>query len=265
MASIQPLSSEQNPLLKDVRRANLRGTLTENGFCLAETFHLLEEALRSQCEIGGVIASKPVAKKVEDKLRDRPDLKLYTVPDELFDHLTSTETNQGVLTLVKPPEWTEADLFTEPALVVLLDGVQDPGNVGTILRAAESFGATGALLLKGTANVYQPKAVRATAGSLFRLPLYAGLAADEALAMLTRHNVPLLAAMPRGGLSIWEQDWRSACAIVIGSEGQGVSHALEAAAHPVQIPTKGVESLNAALAAGVLLYEAHRQRVGGGR
>ena len=265
MASIQPLSSEQNPLLKDVRRANLRGTLTENGFCLAETFHLLEEALRSKCEIGGVIASKPVAKKVEDKLRGRHDLKLYTVPDELFDHLTSTETNQGVLTLVKPPEWTEADLFTEPALIVVLDGLQDPGNVGTILRAAEAFSATGALLLKGTASAYQPKTVRASAGSLFRLPLLSGVQADEALAMLTRNNIPMLAAMPGGGTAVWQQDWRTGCAIVVGSEGQGVSRALESAARPVSIPTQGVESLNAALSAGILLYEAHRQRAGGGR
>src|SRR5579883_1881051 len=100
MASIRPLTSEQNPLIKDVRRANLRGSLTEHGYCLAETFHLLDEALRSEVEIGAVIAANPVAREVEERLRNYPDLTLATVSDSLFDHLTTTETNQGVLTLV---------------------------------------------------------------------------------------------------------------------------------------------------------------------
>jgi TrmH family RNA methyltransferase len=143
------------------------------------------------------------------------------------------------------------------ALLVILDGVQDPGNAGAIVRAAEAFGATGAVFLKGTVNPYNPKCVRGSAGSVFRVPLIASIEADEIL----QHTViAWYAAMPHAPKLASDADLVAPCGIIIGSEGHGVSPLLAGRAIGLRILTSGVESLNAAVAAGILLYEARRQR-----
>jgi TrmH family RNA methyltransferase len=144
----------------------------------------------------------------------------------------------------------------------VLDRLQDPGNAGAIARAAEAFGATGLMFVKGTVSPYHPKALRASAGSLFRVPFVSGLAAPLARASLQQHRVDTYAAMPfTGSQHILEDvDLTRRCAIVIGSEGAGVSKELHGICEDIAIPTVNVESLNAAAAAAVLLYEARRQR-----
>jgi TrmH family RNA methyltransferase len=236
--------SDKNPLVKQIRRAVARGTLTEDGYAVAEGFHLLKEALAAKREIGAVIVSEAA--------RETPRLaQTRVVSEKTFRDLSSTETPHGVIALVRPPAWTLDHILSGCALVVVLDGVQDPGNAGAILRSAEAFGATGAVFLKGTVNPYNPKCMRGSAGSVFRLPIV--LDAD-----LT--GLRLYAAMPRAQQTIEEADFRGPCGIVIGSEGHGVSPALETRVTGVRIPTSGVESLNAAVAAGIMLYEARRQR-----
>jgi TrmH family RNA methyltransferase len=136
---------------------------------------------------------------------------------------------------------------------VILDGVQDPGNAGAILRAAEAFGATGTIFLKGSVNPYNPKCLRGSAGSIFRVPL---LTAAE----VPSEFGPLYAADPRARKLLADADLATPCGIIIGSEGRGVSAALAARATGLRIPTQNVESLNAAVAAGIFLYEARRQR-----
>jgi len=244
---MQTLTSAHNPLLKDIRKAVHQGGLTQDGCAVAEGFHLLEEARRSPCRIQAVIAAESVASSVS------PD---YVVPDVLFASLASTETTQGVLALVKPKAWTAADIFQSPALVLVLDGIQDPGNAGTLLRAAEAFRATGVVFLKGTVNPFNPKCLRASAGSVFRVPLLTG----ETSEILEQQKIELYALAAHAGLPITHADFRKDCALIVGSEGQGVRPDLLAGAQPVQIPSSGVESLNAALAAGIALYEARRQR-----
>jgi len=155
-------------------------------------------------------------------------------------------------------------LFGRQALVVVLDGLQDPGNAGTIVRAGEAFGATGVLFLKGSVNPHNPKTLRASVGSLFRVPYLAAVDGAVARAALQGRSVPLYAAVParRGGgtRSVTETDLAAPCGLAIGSEAHGVSGELRGCAVDVSIPTVGVESLNAAVAAGILLYEARRQR-----
>jgi TrmH family RNA methyltransferase len=242
--------SDQNPLLKQIRRAVSRGALTEDGYAVAEGAHLLAEARHAGCEILAVIARESAAAEF-------PEARV--VSDKTFRELASTETPQGVMALVRPPAWAVEQMMTGQALVVVLDGVQDPGNAGAILRAAEAFGATGAVFLKGTVNPYNPKCLRGSAGSAFRLPL---VAAVEPEAFLAAAPACLYAAMPRAQKLVSEVDLSAPCAIVIGSEARGVSAELAARAMGVRIPTSGVESLNAAVAAGILLYEARRQRGG---
>ena len=240
--------SDKNPLLKQIRRAVSKGTLTEDGYAVAEGAHLLEEALAARCEVGAVIVA-------ESARLHYPDARV--VSDKTFRELASTETPQGVIALVRPVVATLEQMTRGAALVVVLDGVQDPGNAGAIVRAAEAFGATGVVFLKGTVNPYNPKCLRGSAGSAFRVPLVAAVEADE---ILGHSNFAWYAAMPRAAKLVSDADLSRACGIIIGSEGRGVSPALAERATSLRIPTAGVESLNAAVAAGILLYEARRQR-----
>jgi TrmH family RNA methyltransferase len=237
--------SPQNPLLKDVRKAARQGSLTSRGLALAEGPHLLNEAVRSGAEIEAVLLADGAHFSVPSAVR------ILHVSDEDFAQITTTEAPQGVLTLIRPRLFTISDLLKPPALVVILDGVQDPGNAGAILRAADAFGASGAIFLKGCVDPYNPKCLRASAGSIFRLPL------------IRTNDLPdltLFAADAHSRTSIAAADFTKPCALIIGSEGRGVAPELSARATAVRIPTRHVESLNAAVAAGILLYEARRQR-----
>ena len=254
------LTSARNPLLKEVRKAVTRGTLTDSGYCVAETFHLLEEAVRSDSEIGAVIASDAVRETVQRRVDGLRHIDVIGVTDDLFREISATEASQGVMTLVRPRTWELAHVFRAQSLIVVLDGVQDPGNAGAIVRAAEAFGATGALFLKGTVSGYNPKAVRASAGSIFRLPVVSQVDVELAVAALRQHRLDVYAADARGETVVADADLRRRCAFIIGSEGRGISAPLRGTAAGLRIPIAQVESLNAAVAAGILLYEASRQR-----
>ncbi|MEQ1886023.1 MAG: RNA methyltransferase [Bryobacteraceae bacterium] len=241
---MEPLS-EQNPLLKKIRRAAAHGGLTDDGCAIAEGIHLVEEAIAAGCEVKVILITTPD--------RRFPEAKLLS--EKSFRSIAGTETPQGILALVKPRQSsTDAILRGQAALAVVLDGIQDPGNAGSILRAAEAFGATGAVFLKGSVNPFNPKCIRASAGSIFRLPV---IQADDLTAF---EGMTLYAAMPRAEKSADQADFVKPCAVVIGSEGRGVRESVAARAAAVRIPTSNVESLNAAVAAGVLFYEARRQR-----
>ena len=261
MSKSEVLTSPKNPLLKDVRRAALKGTLTSDGFCLAETFHLLEEALRSDLEIKIVLAADSVRSAVENHVRGLRRIRVSVIPDDLFADLSATESAQGVMALVKPPNWTLDHLFRGTALVPVLDGLQDPGNAGAILRTAEAFGATGVMVLKGSVSPWNPKAVRASAGSVFRLPVVYGLDPALARASLRQRSIHVYTSTAHGGNAPHQADLTQRCALVVGSEGRGVSEDFRDGAQALQIRTAGVESLSVSAAAAVLLYEAHRQRL----
>ena len=267
MARTAGITSAANPLFQETRRAIVRGTLTEGGCCVAESFHLLEEALRSRCEVPAVLAAESALSPAEAQVRGLPGVRVVSLPDRLFQSLAATETSQGVIALVKPPVWRLEQLFRDRPLVVVLDGVQDPGNAGAIARSAEAFGATGIFFLKGSVSPFNAKTLRASAGSLFRLPFLHGVETPEALAACERHRLDLYAGVPpriarpdAPARAPAEVDLTRPCGFVTGSEAHGVSEEWCAAACGLTIPTAGVESLNAAVAAGILLYEARRQR-----
>lgn len=245
------LLSDQNKVIKQIRRAISRGGLTDEGYAVAEGVHLLEEAQAARCEIGAVIAAESAS-----AFHNFPQARV--VSDKTFDSLSTTETPQGILALVRMPEWNIGRAVAGKALVLALDGIQDPGNAGAMIRAAEAFGATGAIFLKGSVNPYNPKCLRGSAGSLFRLPAISGIAETDFLEHVAK--LKIYAAAPRGNVLLKDADLASPCTIVIGSEGRGVSQSIEERATGLRIPTDKVESLNAAVAAGVILYEAQRQR-----
>ena len=260
MARAEVITSAKNPLLKEIRRALTRGTLTADGLCVAETFHLLEEALRSGLQVSIVVTAEGVRRTVERFLEDLQGVRLLVLPDEMFQELSATEAAQGVMTLARPPQWTMEQVLRGLSMVVVLDGVQDPGNAGAMVRAAEAFGATGVVFLKGTVSPWNPKTLRASAGSLFRVPILEGIEATVLRSELEQRRTNVFIAVPRGGVALRDADLTRRCAIVVGSEGRGVSEEMRGAGVDLHIPTKGVESLNAGVAAGILLYESWRQR-----
>jgi len=247
VSRIERISSLQNPLLKSVRKAIQKGSTTDEGCLVAEGFHLLEEAVTSGMAIETIIGTA-------QGLAGVGDLGCRTIEllDSTFRDLSSMETPQGIMALVKQPVWDRELLHAGNPLVVALDSVQDPGNAGTILRSAEAFGATAVLALRGAVDFANPKCLRASAGSIFRLPVFRG--------ELSELKMTLFGAAGEASVLASTVDWTGPCAVVIGSEGQGLSEAVRKATKAVRIPTHGVESLNAAIAAAVFLYEAARQR-----
>lgn len=252
------ISSTSNPVLKEIRKAVLRGGLTADGLAVCDTVRLLTDVLPGPARIEVVLTAEERAGEIASLLAGYEGARLLVATQSLIASVASVEASQGVLALVRPKAWTMAEVLAG-GLVVVLDGVQDPGNAGAMLRLAEAFGASGVVALKGTVNLFNPKAIRASAGSVFRVPSVTGVAPEELIEKLG--GTPCYAAIPSvGATAVDRVDWTKPAAFLIGNEGHGVSEALLAEAQAVTIPTLGVESLNASTAAAVILYEAARQR-----
>ena len=297
------LTGRDNRWLKDFRMALRGGLPTESGSVGVEGVRLVEEALRSTCRIEAVLFSQS-GERHHTRLApflDRAELgfPVLRTTDRLFEGLADTEHPQGVAALVEPRTAASLDDLLSAgtknaALLVILVGVQDPGNVGTILRTAAAFGATGAATCasgqSGTASPFSPKALRASAGAALHLPILAGMSLAILLMQLKLAGVHTLASTVHGAEAVgarfsasqssdaapplfapWEVDWCQPVALLVGNEGAGLPEELERSAEVrVRIPmasgvdrfavTHKVDSLNAAAAAAVLFYEAARQR-----
>ncbi len=260
---LRPIASRQNSLVKELRKAFSQAAPAEDGTVAIEGAKLVEEAIRSGLRLRAVFFAESARERANRLL---PQLGHATetilLPDDIFHSAVATETPQGVAALVHPLISTLEDLVRpDTPLILGCAGLQDPGNLGTILRSAEAFGASGLLALEGTVSAANPKVARASAGSVFRLPCVK-LTTAQALAAFDEHGIRLAVTSSHKGRPVQEIDLRLPTAIFIGSEGQGVPRALlDAADEAILIPhSPRVESLNAAIAASILLYEAQRQR-----
>lgn len=240
------------------------GELSEDGIVLLETVRLIEDALAGGVPVPRVLVSSRAVVRLDRLLERLPkDTTVYEVAPKVFETLVSTETSQGILGLAEEPRWQEDDLFPpgRPPWILVLAGLQDPGNLGTLLRTAEAFGATGVLLTAGTVSPYNAKAIRATAGALFRLPMLRGLSVAAILTLLRRKRVKVITSVVAGGTPLPETDLSGPVAVVFGSEGAGSPEEFRAVGEPLTIPLAApVESLNVASAAAVILYEIGRRR-----
>lgn len=259
---VRIVQSQQNARLKQLRRA-LAHPGRDEALAGVEGPNLVREAVRAGLRIEAVFAAQE-AESLLDGLALPAETEVLLAPRVLLTRALATETPQPLAALVKLPRWTWDDLLARAAapLVIVLAGLQDPGNLGTILRSAEAFGAQGIVSLPGTVSAWNPKAVRASAGSVFRVPLLEATA-DEAFLRLKQAGVRTLATAVRGAVpATATTNLAQAVAVIIGNEGNGLADDLAARADAaVTIPCPGpVESLNAAVAASVLLYEASRQR-----
>ena len=263
---LRHVTSRQHPLIKDLRAAFAHSELTPDGYCAIEGVRILEEALRAGLRIRAVVFSESAIKEGGRPSKLLPQIGVHTdaisVPDAVFSSAVATESPQGVAALVRLKEFSLEDmLHADNPLIVVAAGLQDPGNLGTIVRSAEAFGASGLLLAEKTVRPYNAKAIRASAGSVFRL-LMASIDLASAIATLRERGVRLLATSSHKGTAIGEADLRGATAIFIGNEGAGLpKHTIGEMDNTIMIPhSERVESLNAGIAASIVLYEASRQR-----
>lgn len=262
---LRRVNSRQNARVKDLRRGFAEAAPNEQGEVAVEGMHLVEEAIRSGLRLSTVFLSESARERAHKLL---PQLSSHTeallLPDEVFASAVPSDTPQGIAAMVRPRSFSLDEVFSPPpALLVVTAGMQDPGNLGTITRSAEAFGVTGLLLGERTVSQWNWKAVRASAGSAFRVPTLK-VEVTRALEKMKSRGVSVLATSSHKGAPIADADLRGPVALLIGSEATGVpKDVLAQADEVVAIPQSArVESLNAGVAASIMLYEAARQRKG---
>jgi TrmH family RNA methyltransferase len=260
---LRRISSRQNPLVKDLRRAFHEGECTAEGYGAIESVRLIEEAIRSGLRFRAVFFSESARERADRLLPQiSSHAEVVLLPDEVFASAVATESPQGVAALVRFKPYEIGPVLAQPdPLLLVAAGVQDPGNVGTMIRSAEAFGATAVLLGDGTVSQFNPKVVRASAGSLFRLPVIR-IELTSMVATLRARSAKLLATSSHKGTELTDTDLRGPVAVFIGSEGAGLPRSVTQQIDETIVirHSERVESLNAGIAASIVLYEASRQR-----
>ncbi|WP_248928159.1 TrmH family RNA methyltransferase [Paenibacillus hamazuiensis] len=254
--------SVQNSRVKEWAQLLDKKGRDRQGKYIIEGVHLVQEAFASNADVETVVycADRAISREIEELLSR--DVEKVGVSEEVLARCTDTKTPQNVFAVMRKPQMkTERLTKLKNELIVVVDGVQDPGNLGTIIRSADAVGADAVLLGKGTADLYNPKTVRSTMGSLFHLPVIEG-DLQEWLPLARDKGAQIVVSSTRKSRSLYEADFRQPTWLVVGNEGQGISPQVEAwATDRVVIPMPGkAESLNVAMATTVILFEAMRQR-----
>ncbi|MDY2684753.1 MAG: RNA methyltransferase [Selenomonadaceae bacterium] len=260
------IHSRDNKKIKEAAGLQKSRERDKTGLFLAEGIRLVEMAASSDYRIRYTLATEEAgeterAKALLGKLASQAPV--YFAEKSVYDKAAGTVSSQGILCVLEQKKRELDDLEEKEApLYLVLDQIQDPGNLGTILRTADAAGVDGVILMRGTADLYNPKVVRSAMGSLFHLPVVSGVNTESLLAFLERRHIRLLAtALDASAASHFETDFRGSVALIMGNEGNGVSSLLLEHAKKVYIPMFGAaESLNAAVSAGIVLYETVRQR-----
>jgi RNA methyltransferase, TrmH family len=260
------ITSRDNSLLRQVRAVR-DGKIEELIFI--EGLRLCEEAQRSNLEIEAVIVSEELMRKERASAAieelSRVSKRVATVSEKLLESVSYTKTPQGIIVLAQRPEASEKHLTASldaNSLLVVLHQINNPVNVGAILRTAEAAGATGVITTNNTSDPFSPKSLRGAMGSAFRLPIWNGVAFDEMIVWCRKRGIVTVCADVEASTSYTAIDWTGPTALVLGPESTGLTaEELESADQGVSIPMKGdAESLNVSVAAGILLFEAARQR-----
>ena len=260
------ITSRDNSLLRQVRAVR-DGKVDE--LIYVEGLRLCEEALRSRLVIEAVIVSEELLRKervagVIDELSQAAK-RFGSVSEKLLESVSYTKTPQGIIVLAERPQSSESRLAAEldaSPLLVVLHQINNPVNVGAILRTSEAAGAAGVITTKNTSDPFSPKSLRGAMGSAFRLPIWSGPSYAETIDWCRQRGIATICADVEATTAYTEIDWRGPSALILGPESTGLTaEELALANQRVSIPMKGMaESLNVAVAAGVLLFEASRQR-----
>jgi TrmH family RNA methyltransferase len=265
---LRRIEGHHNALVKQLRQAFARAQRTEDGDCAIEGVRIVEEAIRSGLRFHAVFFRESARDQAARLLPQiGAHVETLLLPDKIFDSCVPSETPQGVAALVRWKEFSLDDVLERVQVgpIMVLVGLQDPGNLGTIMRSAEAFGSAGVVLGEGTVSPFNSKVIRASAGSVFRLPVVVAKSAgglEEVLAKLRARNVRLIATSSHKGTPLDQASLTGPLVIFIGNEGSGVPRDLVSKMdETVAIPhTPQVESLNAGVAGSIVLYESARQR-----
>ena len=261
---MKTLASPENPLIKTIRRLRQRPHHRGEDRFVLEGVKLAKEALSSGTEVSHAVLSTDFSVSEGGRrllgLLEAAGIPSVSVEENLLRRLSSLETPEGVLLLARGKPRPISELSGN--LIVVSTGVQDPGNLGAIARAAEAAGASALVTCRGSAYPFHPKAVRGSMGSLLRLPVFDGGDVTNAIVALKRKGLLLAASVPRGGSDFRSADLKRNLALILGSESGGLpEEILKVAEVHLSVPMKdGVDSLNVAMVAGLVLYEAARQR-----
>lgn len=258
------LTGLQNPMVKAAAELKQKKYRQQQGLFLAEGLRTVEEAVRY-----GAVQSIFYTAIEDDRTRAvleeaaAKQIKLVCVSDKVLKKITDTETPQGIIAVCEMRSKRLDDFLASGKMLLVLDRVTDPGNIGTMLRTADAAGVGGLLLLQGCADIYAPKTVRASMGSLFHLPVLSGLSEELLVQAARKAGYELLVTCLDGADNLYKADLKGRLAFVMGNEANGVSPDLLAAADKrVFIPMQGrAESLNVAMAAGIVMFEALRQKL----
>ena len=264
---IEEIRSSHNSLLKLAASLKIKKHRDDNSLFVVEGVRLVEEATQAGWEIMAAISTSKAYKQervqgIVKQLTER-SCRIAVIEEELYAKITDTEQPQGIMALVRKKETRLEEIVNSTSpLLAILDGVQDPGNVGSLIRTADAAGCTAVVLTAGCADVYGGKVVRATMGSLFHLPVVSNVTVTELVDWLHDNHISLAATALSSSNLYHEVDLRGSVAIVLGNEGAGVSvELLSRAEQRLHIPIHGqAESLNVAAAAAIIFYEAARQR-----
>lgn len=262
------ITSVNNQRVKDVANLKQKKYRAESGAFFAEGLRAVQEAV-TYAEITDLFFTAAEEDKLKETLKAAKEKGsgLYRVDEKVMAKLCDTKTPQGVLAVIRTPENNLRQLRPDTASdnnapVIILDRIQDPGNLGTIIRTADAAGALGIILLEGCTDAYSPKVVRASMGSLFHLPVIQDVFPEEALTWCYRHGYEPAATALKKAQNMYKADLSKKMAFIFGNEANGVSEELQAAAETrLFIPMAGqAESMNVAMAAGIVLFEGLRQR-----
>lgn len=260
MKQYKDITSKENPIYKLIKALSQKKVRESSGLFLIEGIKLLEEANNKGVKIKYLIVNETV----ESVSKINQDCQVLRLPGNLFKKISDTVSPQGIIAVAEQTEISLADIILSAnPLIVVLNGLQDPGNLGTIIRTSAAVGATAALLTKGTVDLYNPKVIRSTMGSLFQVPIINGINDDETVKWLSHHSINIMVADLDGEEYYHSANFKEPLALVIGNENRGPSNIWRKAAYKkIKIPILGsTESLNASVATGIILYEAVRQRL----
>jgi TrmH family RNA methyltransferase len=263
--SLIRIESSENRIIKLVKSLNRKKFRDKEGLFFVEGVKFAEEAIMSSWEVRAILLSDSFMNCLDgtDGIITYSNSDKYLLPDKLFAEISDTKNPQGLMAVVKQKEHSLSQTFVGSNLFIILDGIQDPGNMGTIIRTADSAAFNAVILSKGCVDIYNPKVVRSTAGSLFHIPCVYSDDLVKTMTILGSKGIKTLSAIMSAQHSCYDVKLNENVAIAIGNEANGISsEVLDNSSDLVSIPIIGnAESLNASVAAGILMYESVRQRL----
>lgn len=260
------IQSSQNNTIKEIKALHLKKNRDEQGLYFVEGIRFVSDAIDN----GQIIVKVVVSDKLESlnggkKLIERvtavcKDCSL--ISEKLFKEISDTQTPQGILAVLKKKDFIFETVLEQGSSVVILDGLQDPGNVGTIIRTADAADISAVILTKGCVDLFSPKVLRSTMGSIFHMPIFEGLYIEKTIGLLKKSGYRVIASHLDGRNNYYDEDLTGKSAIIVGNEANGISdETAEIADRLVKIPMPGrAESLNASVAASIMIYEIVRQK-----